>query len=426
MLQLLKNKDFFRFWLAQVISHLGDGITRIAVIYLIATLSKDPLMIGLVIFAQLLPTAVFGIFFGPLADKYSRKWLMVISDLYRMMIILLMIPFHDSVPILIILIALQGIGSALFDPARSASIPDLVGEKNIQAAIGLSQGTRAAMDIIGPSIGGVLMLMNNFTSIFILDAITFLLSALLIVTLPLVRSKQDAAHNAQENYLESIVSGVKQVTGIPALRFLLILLIPVTLVAGVLNTNLVAVLTNVFEVTPAHFGLLESALGVGAIAGAIVIGPFLLKLIRPSNLLLSGTMIMGSWMILVLPLNEARLAFGIAPIYIWCIMIGVINTLINVPLSSLFLGTTPAYFRGRGSALLGVTASTSQMIGLLAGGWLAGVAGVLNGTAISGILLIFSVIAFPFLKGYKELHKIKPNDQANPTVAPENTELVID
>ncbi|QOR66212.1 MFS transporter [Cytobacillus suaedae] len=426
MLQLLKNKDFFRFWLAQVISHLGDGITRIAVIYLIATISKDPLMIGLVIFAQLLPTAVFGIFFGPLADKYSRKWLMVISDLYRMMIILLMIPFHDSVPILIILIALQGIGSALFDPARSASIPDLVGEKNIQAAIGLSQGTRAAMDIIGPSIGGVLMLMNNFTSIFILDAITFLLSALLILTLPLVRAKQDNTQNAQENYFESIVSGVKQVTGIPALRFLLILLIPVTLVAGVLNTNLVAVLTNVFEVTPAHFGLLESAIGVGAIAGAIVIGPLLLKLIRPSNLLLLGTMIMGSWMILVLPLNEARLAFGIGPIYIWCIMVGVIITLINVPLSSLFLGTTPAYFRGRGSALLGVTASASQMIGLLAGGWLAGVTGVLNGTAISGILLIFSVIAFPFLKGYKELHKIKPNNQATPTVAPENAELVID
>jgi MFS transporter, DHA3 family, macrolide efflux protein len=83
MYKILNNHDYFRFWLGQVISHLGDGFTRIAIVYLVATLTKDPLTIGLVIFAQLLPTAFFGIFFGPLADKYNRKWLMVGADIYR-------------------------------------------------------------------------------------------------------------------------------------------------------------------------------------------------------------------------------------------------------------------------------------------------------------------------------------------------------
>ncbi|TLS36045.1 MFS transporter [Pseudalkalibacillus caeni] len=419
MLGLLKNRNYFRFWSAQIISQLGDGVTRLAIIYLVAMLSKDPLEIGLVIFAQLLPTAVFGIFFGPLADKYSRKWLMVGSDFYRMTIVLLMIFFHDSVPALITLIVFQGLGTAVFNPARSASIPDLVGEKNIQQAISLSQGTKAAMDIIGPSIGGLLLLMNNYTAIFLIDAATFLLSAFLLLQITLSATIHKHEQPGGEGYFSSIGSGIKQVVSMPALRFLLLLLMPVTLVVGALNTNLVAVLTNVFKVSPAHFGLLEASVGVGAIVGALFIGPYLLKLLRPSTVMLMGTIIVGAWMVIVIPLDMIRPALGITPIYLWCLMIGVLNTLINVPLSSLFLGATPAFFRGRGQALLGATANSFQLIGILAGGWIAGYIGVLNGTALSGLLLIIAVVFFPLLKGYKELHAIDPKNKKKPIKATE-------
>ncbi|MFD1738933.1 MFS transporter [Bacillus salitolerans] len=409
MFSLLKNKQYFRFWSAQVISQLGDGITRLAIMYLVAILSKDPFMIGLVIFAQLLPTAVFGVFLGPLADRYNRKWLMVGSDVYRMLIVLVMLIFHDSAPILILLIVLQGLGSAIFDPARSASIPDIVGEENIQQAISLSQGTRSAMDIIGPSIGGLLLVAGNYTVIFLIDASTFLLSAFLLIGLTISTKKVDEHHpTSKENYRQSLVTGIREVVKIPALRFLLVLLMPVTLVVGVLNTNLVAVLTNVFEVSGAHFGLLESSLGIGAIAGALFIGPLFMKHVRPSVLLLLGTIAIGCWMLVIIPLDGLRLSYGIAPVYAWCIMIGVLNTLINVPLSSLFLGTTPAYFRGRGSSLLGATANSFQMIGILFGGWIAGLIGILNGVAFAGALLIFVVLFIPFLRGYKDLHQIIP------------------
>ncbi|MCA1031219.1 MFS transporter [Bacillus timonensis] len=407
MLQLLKNKDYFRFLCAQVISHVGDGITRLAIIYLVATLSKDPLAIGLVIFAHLLPSAVFGIFLGPLADKYSRKWIMVGSDFYRMFIVLVMMLFHDSVPVLISLIVLQGIGTALFDPARSASIPDIVGEDKIQQAISISQGTRAAMEIIGPSIGGLLMVLNNFHIIFSVDAVTFLLSALLLMTLTITRKQDQPSSTNKEGYFTQIRSGIKEVVGIPALRFLLLLLVPVTLVVGMTNTNLISVLTKTFEVSGTHFGFIQSSSGVGAIVGSMILAPFLIKVFRPSSVLIGGTMAIGILMVLIIPVNIVRLQIGIAPVYAWCIMLGILNTLINVPLSSLFLGATPAHFRGRGSALLSATANTFQMIGLLAGGWIAGLIGVLNGTAFSGVLLIAVVIFFPLLKGYKALHTIQ-------------------
>ena len=380
MFKILHNHDYFRFWLGQIISHLGDGFTRIAIVYLVATLTKDPLSIGLVIFAQLLPTAFFGIFFGPLADKYNRKWLMIGADIYRMLIVVLIIPFHHSASALIILVAFQGLGSALFDPARSSSIPDLVGEENIQPAISLSQSTKAAMDIIAPSVGALLMMTNNYNLIFAIDAVTFALSALFILSLRNLGKMINAKDSSTtESYFMSIQSGVKEVMGMPTLRFLLILLIPITLVCGILNTNLIAVLTNEFKVSAFHFGFIEAATAVGMIVGAGLAAPFALKKFKSRTIFLFGTAAIGLWMILIIPLDRFQVLYGILPVYVWSIMVGVLNAFLNVPLNSLFLQVTPPAFRGRGSSLLGITASTATMIGILAGGWLSKEIDVLYG-----------------------------------------------
>lgn len=403
MFTILKNVRYLRFWLGQIVSQLGDGITRTAIVYLIAILSKDPLAIGLALFAQLLPNAIFGIVLGPLADKYNRRHLMVAADLYRCIIVLLMIPFHHSVTALIILIAFQGLGSALFDPARTSSIPDLAGESNIQEATSLSQSTRAAMDIIGPSLGALLMVSKNFKLIFLLDAATFIISALFIFSIASLGTVKSKDSTSKEKYIEAIRSGIKEVTKMPALRFLLILLMPITLVIGVLNTNLIAVLTNVFHVSAFHFGTIEATMSVGVILGAAAAAPYSLKKLKPAAVLLIGTAAIGFWMAFILPLNTLRLEFGIAPVYVWCIISGLLNAFINVPLSSLFLQSTPAAFRGRGSSLLGFVASSFQMAGILAGGWIAREIGVLNGTALAGCLLIVTAILLPLLKGYKSL-----------------------
>jgi MFS transporter, DHA3 family, macrolide efflux protein len=403
MFKVLKNPVYFRFWFGQIISQMGDGFTRIAIVYLVATLSKDPFAIGLVIFAQLLPSSFFSIFLGPLADKYNRKWIMAGADIYRMVIVLLMIPFHHSALLLILLIALQGIGSALFDPARSSSIPDLVGTDHIQEAISLSQSTRAVMDIIGPSLGALLMMTNNYNWIFAIDSATFVISALFILSLTSLGKRKHSTKSNSESYFSSIKSGIKEVVGMDALRFLLILLIPVTLVGGILNTNLIAVLTNVFHVTAVHFGLIEASTAAGIIIGAALLAPAALKRFKASSIFLTGTAAIGAWMIFIIPVHSLTLHYGVFPVYVWSIMVGVLNAFLNVPLNSLFLKATPAAFRGRGSSLLGFTASTSSIIGILIGGWVSREIGVLYGTVVAGILLAIVALLMPLLKGYKTL-----------------------
>jgi DHA3 family macrolide efflux protein-like MFS transporter len=91
-------------------------------------------------------------------------------------------------------------------------------------------------------------------------------------------------------------------------------------------------------------------------------------------------------------------------------MVGVLNAFLNVPLSSLFLKVTPAAFRGRSSSLLNFTASSSQMIGIIAGGWVSKEMGVLYGTVLGGGLLVVVAVLMPLLKGYKALSR---NQQAD-------------
>jgi MFS transporter, DHA3 family, macrolide efflux protein len=407
MFEILKQGVFFRLWLAQVVSQLGDGVTEVAVIVLVASASHNGWLIGLVIFAQLLPSTVLGVFLGPLADRWSPKWLMVGADFYRMLVVLAMIPARSHVWLLLLLILLQGVGSAAFAPARSVAVPRLVGEESIPKALGLSQGTYAAMRIVGPALGGIFLALHQVSLIFMTDATTFLLSGVLIASLTgLQRLKSPIGAGKEEPYFRSLSSGIKQVTGLPVLRFLLLLLLPLSISAGMFNTDANVVLLNSFHVPALHFGLLETVFGFGAVLGAIS-GPFFLARLRPSQLMMVSSGLIGGSMLAVLVVNDWRTTLGLSPIYLWFAVVGYLLPFINVPLGSLFVAITPADFRGRGGALLQAVANGGMLAGVLLGGWVAQFANALTATSVAGIIMILAAVVCPWFRGYRELHQVQ-------------------
>ncbi|MCL6601119.1 MAG: MFS transporter [Alicyclobacillus macrosporangiidus] len=403
-MNLLRQKDFRKLWLAQVVSQFGDGVTDLAIVVLVALGSNHAWMVGCVLFAQLLPSAVFGPFFGPLADRLPKKRLMVCADLYRLCVVLAMIPSAQHPVVLVVLVALHGLGTALFTPARSAVIPQVVGEAHVPEAQAISQSTWSAMRIAGPAVGGTLLAIHDVPLIFFIDACTFLLSAALIASLH-VGKAVDIAAVVKESYLEALRSGVRQVVQVPALQFLLLLFIPVTLAAGAFNTTYNVVLLQTFQVPKVHFGLMDSVFAAGTIVGALL-APGVLKRLRPSTTLMTTCGLMGVSFIAVLGLNLLRFSFGLAPIYGWMMATGTLNALVNVPVSSLFITITPAEFRGRGAALLQAAVNLGSMAGMLSGGWMSTAFGALTATSVSGLMLMMTAVTFPWLKGYKALHAV--------------------
>ncbi|WP_232247444.1 MFS transporter [Kitasatospora azatica] len=181
---------FHRLWAASAASSLGDGVYLAALPLLAAGLTQDPLTLGLVTSAALAPWFFFGLIGGALVDRWDRRRTMWLTDLCRAA--LLAIPAlaiglgFASIPLLIAVAFLLGIGQILFDTASSAYLPQLLDRDMtlLQKANARAMGARTvAADFAGPPAGSALFVLGRALP-FGLDAVSFLASSLLIRTLP--------------------------------------------------------------------------------------------------------------------------------------------------------------------------------------------------------------------------------------------------
>ncbi|PMB02574.1 hypothetical protein CEN49_25265 [Fischerella thermalis CCMEE 5273] len=417
MLELLKDRTYIRYWLAVVIAFLGDGITRMALIYIVSQLTKDPFMIALVIFSQLIPSAVLGVFVGPITDRYSKRWIMIGADMARAMLILLMLFFQQSVGILLLLVFLVGVGKTFFEPARVASIPKIIGNHSIPTAVALFQSTVQTVNMVGPMLAGLLLTIRHTEVIFLVGAGTYVISALLIGSLQVLKEEdgEKTARQQSEPYLKSLRTGVREVTAIPSLRYLLFFMIPVIFVTGLYMTNFPSLLLIEFQVTALHFGFLEGVFAVGAIIGALW-GPTLMQRhLGPGFLLVSSTILFGLGLITVYWVSQWQGSIGLWVVYVWCVFVGLFNGLYNVPLSSTFLLKLPKDMMGRGLALSNAILHFCTIGGVFLGGWIARMIGISNSVMWAGLFLVVAVLASLFLKGYQELQSDFRQEKLNQT-----------
>ncbi|NOJ70595.1 MFS transporter [Paenibacillus alvei] len=411
-MKLLLNNRAFRFlWLAQTISELGDGITRLVVIFLVAHLSSDPLAISLVVLANVLPSMLLGTFVGPIADRFQRSHIMMAADIYRAVIVVLLIAFQHNLYGIYALILLQNIGTVFFEPARAAIVPSLIGKENISQAVSFSQATYMAMRLVGPSIAGLLIPLGHFDRLFLFNGLTFMLSALFIYAMTKAiptpdRTREEIQNErglpgqsaaAKEPYWKSLKAGLRTIYRHDGLFALLLLLVPIMLVVGVINTNLNAALLQTFRIPAEHFGFISSMVAVGSILGALA-APYLMKHGASNVLLLGAVGVIGLFCLLIIPLHSLYQTSGVLSVYVWSIGLGVSLACTNVPLSSLFITIMPDEMRGRGSGVFDSVSQAGTVLGIGIGGLFASMFGVLLATALAGLLLIIVVVIFPLLK----------------------------
>jgi len=398
MLALLRDSNYLRYWLSVVISFIGDGITKTAVIYLVATASNDPFLVGLAIFAQMVPIAALGIFIGPLLDRLSRRWIMIAGDLYRMLMVLFMILAQDSLALLLVLVVMQGIGTAFFETARIASVPELVGQHRIPEGVALFQATTSAIGLLAPSLAGLLLAYSQISTIFLLDAASYLCSAALLFSIFTFGARSDRTQ-ASPPYWHALHSGLSDICSIPALRLILLLLFPVMVVLGLFTTNLKVLLLHFFHVPALHYGLLEGTYGAGAFLGAFL-GVRLARRLRATTVLFLGMGLMGAGMMLTNVIPALQQLWGLGLVYVWCLALGFFHAFLNFPLASLFMLQVPAHLRGRGMALFQTVTLSFLLLGVMVGGSTASGSFLLVTTFLGGLLLlIVSVLSLVFGKG---------------------------
>lgn len=180
---LSRNHDVRMLWFGQLVSYVGDWFNTVALLGLLIELTGSPASASLIIVAQILPSAIAGLFIsGIVADRYDRKKVMIIADVARGILALSFLVVRSSNLVWIAYAGTVGLslGASFFNPASSASLPNLTTREELPIANTLGQSTFASMLFVGALIGGIVAQVFGREVAFVLNSLSFFLSALFI------------------------------------------------------------------------------------------------------------------------------------------------------------------------------------------------------------------------------------------------------
>ena len=205
------NRNFRLLWFGQIISLLGDWFNFVASASLIAILTQSGFAVGSLFVVRMLAPFFISPIAGVVADRYNRKHTLIVTDLTRAVAAFgfLFVRSADHVWLLYVLTALQLGISGFFFPTRNAILPDIVSSQGLGAANALGSATWSVMLAVGAAIGGIVSGAWGIYPAFVIDGLTFLLSAAFIIPIKLDANPAPAASDktmgaAVKEYLDGL------------------------------------------------------------------------------------------------------------------------------------------------------------------------------------------------------------------------------
>ncbi len=216
-----------------------------------------------------LPIILIGLVAAPLVDRLSRRRLLIVSDLVRAVIFCLL-PFAGSALLIVILAGIQGIATGFFRPAVYAGTPNLVDDDQLEDATSLLQTVENLTWMIGPVIGGLILVAQGPELAYWLNAVTFVLSAVLLARIPAARMQAGTVES--RGHLRDIADGFGVVLRSRPLRTVLLVWNVVMLGVGAVNVAEVALAKVSLDAGDLGFGVLVAGSGLGLTLGSFVSG----------------------------------------------------------------------------------------------------------------------------------------------------------
>lgn len=267
--------EYRKLWAASTISNLGDGITLVAGPLLAATLTRDPVLVSGIVFAQQLPWLVFSLLSGALVDRLDRRLTMGVVDLFRCGLLgvlgVAVLVGWATLPLLYAIFFLFGVAETLFANASLAIMPSVVPEEKLDKANGrLFAAELVTNQFAGGPIGGALFAVAAALP-FLLDAGTFAASAVLVLALR-GRFKVPETAGRRSSLVAEIAEGVAWLGRSRLLLALAVMLGAGNLVFSATFSVLVLFAQDVLGLGSVGYGLLLTAGGIGGLLGSLLAG----------------------------------------------------------------------------------------------------------------------------------------------------------
>jgi len=210
---LRRNANYRRFWLAGVISQAGDWFNYIAIFVLLTRLTGSGEAVSWFLIAKFIPTTILGPAAGVVADRFSRKAILLVCDIARVFVVLayLLVSRADQVYLVFVLALVQESLWSFWHPARQAVLPDICAQEEISAANGLSGASWSIMLALGAAAGGFVTAAFGWRTAILIDSASFIFSASVMLTVrvpPLKKKKKAAFSLARITGLNDLIEGL--------------------------------------------------------------------------------------------------------------------------------------------------------------------------------------------------------------------------
>ena len=283
---LNSNHDFAKLWAAQLVSLLGDWFSTIVVSALIITYTEGTGYQGIAVsgflIARMLPPLLIRPLAGVLADRFDRKRLLIISDLLRAVAVLGLLFASQSpeyLPLIYVLVIIQFMISSVFEPARNAIMPSVLFRHQLVMGNTLSSVTWSAMLAVGAISGGLVAEIFGTEIALLIDAMTFVLSAILVMLIVIPDSPRSEIgqppRKVRDKTERTFVDGLRYLRRHPETAAALFVKAGQSITSA--DTLLIFFGTQVFVLGDqgiTSMAILWAAFGLGAIIGPLIANRF--------------------------------------------------------------------------------------------------------------------------------------------------------
>jgi len=369
---------------------VGDAVSMVALVVLVVQITGSASAVGGALVARLLPTIASPLA-GVLADRIDRRLVLVASDLARALLVLGLV-FARDLATIYVLVFLMGLARTVFNPTVRAAFPSVVGGGDLTRANALISGTFSTSIMVGPALGGLLVASVGVDAAFLADAVTYLISAFLLSTVPLLRPRRESE---EEGFVRALRSGFGYLIGTP---------IPLAIVLGAFLTILtinatvpaeVFLAKETFGAGDAGYGLLVSLWGGGMVLGSAMMAVFgdriNLVLLYFLSIFVGACALVGT---------------GLAPAFVLALgaltVEGAATGIDNVATDTILQKRVPEVFLGRVFSIRFLGYSAGEALAYPLGGLLVDAVGPRStytfagiATAAAGLLVLLAMIAVP-------------------------------
>jgi MFS family permease len=385
----LQDKNFRLFFFGQTISYTGVWITNVAMAWLIYRLTGSAALLGLVTFASQFPAFLVSPFAGVHIDRMDRKKVIQVclslSAFQSLLLGVLTLTEIITIPQLIVLGIFQAIIDGFYLPARQSFITELVSDRsNLGNAIALNAASFHFARLVGPALGGLLILFFGEGTCFVIDGLTY---AAILYSLQFIKPAQMIVSQQTLSVMQELSDGIQYIRYHPKLRMLLSFTAFFCLI-GISHTVLLPVLVkSIFHESADKLGILLGASGLGSLLGAILLA------IKGSEEQIKQRMIYcaNGFGIGIILLSLSPILITTIPILILC---GFCFISIAAGASTLVQITVKDQYRGRVMSFFAMCFTGMMPVGSVGSGWISDQLGVQQTLLLAGLFAMCGGVLF--------------------------------